>query len=122
MLTIDNNGNITINRGDTFKVPLFIDIGWDMFHSLRFPIKEGDDIFLYIIEPNQPLERCLLKQTYTEEDTNERGDILIKFTNADTEWLHPGTYYYEIRLQRKWCEGYEDALVTLTPRRKFIVI
>ena len=33
MLEIDTSGNIKINRGDTFNVPLFIDASKNIFKS-----------------------------------------------------------------------------------------
>ena len=38
MLSIDTNGNITLTRGDTFKVPLFIDVSDNIFAPIRFPL------------------------------------------------------------------------------------
>ena len=84
MLSVDNSGNITVNRGDTFKLPLFIDCNKDIFNSVRFPLKEGDKIFFFLIEPNTFIKHYLLKQIYTKEDVNENGDIMLKFINQDT--------------------------------------
>lgn len=122
MVTVDNSGNITISRGDTFKLPLFIDCNKNIFNSIRFPLKEGDKIFFFLVEPNTSIRHYLLKQTYTKEDINENGDIILKFINRDTSWIAPGTYYYEIKLQRQWEEAFKDALVTIVPRRKFIIL
>lgn len=122
MLSVDNSGNITVNRGDTFKLPLFIDCNKDIFNSVRFPLKEGDKIFFFLIEPNTSIKHYLLKQIYTKEDVNENGDIMLKFINQDTSWIAPGTYYYEIKLQRQWEEKFKDVLITVVPRRKFIIL
>lgn len=84
MLNIDNSGNITINRGDTFRVPIFIDISKNIFHSIRFPFKEGDILYFFLIEPNTSLRHPLLKQVYKEEDKNNNGDVLLKFISDDT--------------------------------------
>ena len=84
MLDIDRSGNITVNRGDTFNVPLFIDCNKNIFYSVRFPLKEGDKIFFFLVEPNASIRHYLLKQTYTKEDVNENGDIMLKFLNQDT--------------------------------------
>ena len=123
MVSIDNSGNITINRGDTFKVPLFIDINvGDMFESIRLPLKEGDKIIFYLIEPNTSIRNALLYQIYSKEDINKYGDIVLKFAHDDTKFLASGVYYYEIKIQRKLEETGQDAVVTIAPRRKFIVL
>ena len=84
MLDIDRSGNITVNRGDTFNVPLFIDCNKNIFYSVRFPLKEGDKIFFFLVEPNTSIRHYLLKQTYTKEDINNFNDIELKFTHDDT--------------------------------------
>lgn len=122
MLAIDNSGNITVNRGDTFQVPLFIDISANIFNSIRFPLHEGDKIFFFLVEPNTSLNHALLMQTYSKDDINENGDIVLKFVHKDTDWISPGTYYYEIKVQRQLEEGAEDDILTVVPRRKFIIL
>ena len=122
MLNISRSGNISISRGDTFKVPLFIDCSKDIFNSIRFPMQEGDEIYFYLIEPNTSSRFPLVKQIYHKEDTNDNGDVVIKFVHDDTDWIVPGTYYYEIKVRRKLKKGFEDALVTVATRRKFIVM
>ena len=126
MLTIDHQGNITINRGDTFTVPLFIDVSKDIFHSIRLPLKSEYKVFLYLVEPNCHIGHYLLKQTYSSTDINDKGDILIKFLHDDTSWICPGTYYYEMKaylpLDKDDPNIDEDALITIIPRRKFIIL
>lgn len=133
MLNIDKSGNITINRGDTFEVPLFIDINDKILYSTRFPLKDGDKVFFHITAPNLPFEKPLLGKAFTIEDANENGDIIIRFEHDDTVWLHPGTYYYEIKLIRETIEEDSDSdssdeeiktqnYITIVPRRKFTIL
>lgn len=122
MLNISRSGNISINRGDTFKIPLFIDCSKDIFNSIRFPMQDGDEVYFYLVEPNTSFKCPLIKQIYTKEDTNENGDVILKFAHKDTNWIVPGTYYYEIKVRRKLKKGFEDALITVATRRKFIVM
>lgn len=125
MLEIDKNGNIKVNRGDTFQVPLFIDVGQNVFISTRFPLKENDIIYFHITEANAPFECPLLGKSFTYEDVNENNDIIVKFNHDDTVWLYPGIYYYEIKLQRPNEDNdtnrKDDTFVTIAPRRKFII-
>lgn len=126
MLEIDTSGNIKVNRGDTFEVPLFIDISDNIFTSTRFKIHKDDVIYLHILEPNAPWECPLLGKSFTYEDENEHNDILIKFDHKDTCCLFPGTYYYEIKLRRPNepepdLNPCDDNYVTIVPRRKFVI-
>lgn len=122
MLVIDKNGNMKFNRGDTFEVPLFIDINTSIFKSTRLKLKVGDKIQFHVLENNKPFECPLFGKEFTYEDVNENNDIIVKFTNSDTNWLFPGTYYYEIKLVRpSEIEGEEDAVITGVPRRKMII-
>ena len=122
MLSIDKSGNITINRGDTFKVPIFIDISKDIFHNIRFPFTQKDELYFFLLEPNTSIKHPLLMQVYTRDDLNENGDIVLKFIHDDTDWIVPGTYYYEIKLRAPYQDGMKDALVTVVPRRKFTIL
>lgn len=145
MLTIDTNGNIKVNKGDTFIIPLFIDCGCNKFLSTRFKLKEGDIIYFRLMEPNMFFfsNRAVVKKEFTIEDENDKGDILIKFEHTDTCYLPSSTYYYEIKLARpKEEDSSEDSdddtedlihypkdkqndnswWITIVPRRKFILI
>ena len=84
MLNIDRSGNITVNRGDTFKAPLFIDVSDDIFHSIRFPFSDNDKLYFYVVEPNCPLRQALIKKEYTKKDLNSNGDVIINFKHEDT--------------------------------------
>lgn len=122
MLTIDKNGNIKFNRGDTFEVPLFIDINTNIFKSTRLKWKAGDKVYFHVLENNKPFECPLFGKEFTYEDVNENNDIIVKFNHKDTNWLFPGTYYYEVKLSRPSDrEGEEPNILTIVPRRKIII-
>ena len=125
MLEIDKNGNIKVNRGDTFEVPLFIDISDNIFYSTRFPFHINDVIYFHITEANAPWECPLLGKSFTYEDLNENNDIIVKFNHEDTCRLFPGIYYYEVKLKRPNepldDDPRNDNYITIVPRRKFII-
>lgn len=125
MLSIDNNGNIKLTRGDTFELPLFIDIGDNIFTSTRFRLHKGDIIYFRLFEANRPFGCPLLAKEFTYEDVNENNDIIIRFNHEDTNKLFPGIYFYEIKLQRPNKQEDEDpsddSYVTIVPRRKFVI-
>lgn len=136
MLYIDNNGNIKVNRGDTFEIPLFIDISDNIFTSTRYPFHDGDEIIFHVLRPNSPFEWPVLGKKFTYEDLNDNSDILVRFEHEDTVKLCPGTYYYEAKLITKWPdaevevdpesdlteEELSKAYITIIPRRKFVLL
>ena len=66
------------------------------------------------------------QEDFYKEDVNKNGDIEIKFIHDDTCWIAPGTYYYEVKvflpLDKEDENIDDDALVTIVPRRKFIIL
>ena len=118
MVYCDNEGSITLTRGDSLELPLFLNAGTDL-SPIRYHVKEGQDqVVLALMEPNQPFEQAILHQTYTSADVNENGDILVRFDPPDTQLLLPGLYYYEIKLFR---DG--GSLVdTVVPVTRFYIV
>lgn len=99
MVTISNNGFISLTRGDSFSVPLFINMGTGMV-PVRYSLLEHPEteVYLGVMEPNQPFEKALIRKKYTHESRiNENGDLMIDFTGTDTEYLFPGKYFYQIK-------------------------
>lgn len=96
MVSLGDDGVITMNRGDTAKFPLFINKGTSLQPS-RYELGDKDQVFLALMEPNQPFEEALLKQKYTKADLNKYGDIVITFKHDDTKCILPGKYYYQIK-------------------------
>lgn len=122
MLEIDRSGNIKVSRGDTFEIPLFIDVGENIFTSTRLPLKYNDIIYFHIVSSNCPFDCPILGKSFTYEDVNENNDIIVRFNHEDTEFLSPGIYYYEVKLQRRsGSEEVPDMYVTIVPRRKFVI-
>jgi hypothetical protein len=92
------NNQITINRGDTFERPLFLNKGTEL-KPIRYELKTDDRVYLAITEPNQPFENAILKKVYGRENTNINGDVVIRLESEDTESLIPGQYYYTIKAE-----------------------
>lgn len=119
MINISNNGIITIVKGDTIEVPVFINIGTEI-EPVRYSLKPGDKLFFSIMEPHQPFECAILRHTYTYLDVNESRDVVVKLSYDDTAHLLPGEYYYEIKLLT--VVNFEEHLDTIVPRTKFFII
>lgn len=114
MFSISNNGFISLTRGDSFTVPLFINRG-TVFHPVRYYIADNPNaaVYLGVMEPNQPFERALIRKKYTSNSQiNEYGDLIIDFKPTDTQYLFPGKYYYEVKV--KLSDGSIDTVVPAT--------
>ena len=119
MACISRNGIITINAGDYFKYPLFINAG-SIMEPLRY-ILEGDDrLYFSIMEPNQPFECAIVRKIFTKDDVDVFGDVEIVLESTDTQNLLPGNYYYEVKLLMK--NGDNECLSTVVPKKKFYVL
>lgn len=96
---IDSNASIIrLPRGDSFEAPLFINDG-DCLKPERHIVEPDEKVYFGVREPNKYWEQSILKQIYTDEsEKTEDGDIIIKINPEETEYLIPGTYYYEVKL------------------------
>lgn len=116
-LDISNNNVVRLTRGDTFTVPLFLNKGTAL-KPLRYTVKEGDEVYLAIMEPNQPFESAILKKVFTHENLNEYGDVLIELEPDDTQCLVPGKYYYQVKA--KFIKENDKIVVnTVVPKTEF---
>lgn len=100
MFRISKNSKIIeLTRGDSFRYPLFINVGSELCPQ-RYLLKDGDTVYFALMEPNQKFEDAILKKIYTfnDEETPE-GDLIIKLNSMDTQYLSPGKYYYTIKIQ-----------------------
>lgn len=146
MLTISNNGIITVNRGDDFSVPLFINQGTEL-EPVRYVLNLTDEVYLGIFsagadylldtegtkifiedeitylgipEINIYFENAVVRKTFTKDDLNVNGDVVVEFASIDTRFLLPGNYYYQIRAKiTKDSKEYINTIVKKTP---FIVL
>lgn len=119
MFKIANNGIITITKGDTFRLPLFINMG-NEFTPYRYELTENDKVYVGVMEPNKSFEQAIIKKMYTKNDLNENGDVEVKFESKDTYFLLPGTYYYEIKVEITY-QG-SNHINTIVPKTKFIIL
>ena len=114
------NGIITMNRGDTFYMPLYINIGSKIDKKYYVPKDDNDKIYFAVEEYNQPFEHALIRKVF--DYTNVEDDhIVLELTSDDTRLVLPGEYYYEIKFCHKIDEEHEF-IDTIVPRRKFIIL
>lgn len=121
MFSISNNGIITMTRGDSVKVPVFINAG-DSTEMVRYSLRNYDTLYFGIMEPNVPFEHSLVRKVFTKDDLNQYGDVEVKLGLDDTQYLQPGTYYYEVKIMIKPKEDEDGVVDTIVPRRKFFIV
>ena len=98
MFRISDNGIVTVNRGDSFLLPITLNIG-SSINKETYQLNETDVLYIGIMEPNQPFETAILRKKITFEDIGEDGYIVARFWPEDTCCLLPGKYYYQVKLQ-----------------------
>ena len=131
MYTISNNGFITITQGDSFQSPLFINQG-TFTVPVRWSIVDHPEATVYfgVMECHQLFGNALIRRYYhydskkTDDflndfgDTiNKYGDIVVTIRSQDTEYLLPGKYYYEVKID--FGDGKID---TVIPKTEFFIL
>ena len=119
MANISNNGFITVHRGDTFSVPLFLNIGTHSF-PVRYILSDHpeDTLYIGVMSFNETFDNASIRKKYDAKSTvNEYKDIIVSFSSEDTLSLMPGKYYYEIKLKH----GKEN-VETVVPRTEFFIV
>ena len=120
MFRISDNGIISVNRGDSFELPLFINQGTSV-EPMRYVLKEKDELFVAVMECDQPFETALIRKRYTINDLNTNGDVLVRFDHEDTVSVIPDQYYYQVKV-RIYNEGRDTYDVhTVIPKTKFFI-
>lgn len=93
MLTISNRGIITVNRGDDFSVPLFINQGTKL-NPERYELKIGDEIYVGVSKAGADIQVDYDKTKYfVEVDEEENETVYLGIPEVDT--------YYKTALIRK---------------------
>lgn len=124
MARVANNGIIEMNRGDTATFPVYVNVGTAL-RTIYYELRPGDNLYFAVMEPHQKWEDAILKKTFDYNDFNTKYFCVpVHFYTEDTEYLHPGTYYYEVKLRKDASnndDGYES-VETIIPRTKFIIV
>lgn len=130
MVNISKNGIITIHKGDTAILPLYINLGTELNPEI-YSLQVGDVVYFVIAEANQDFNHAIVKKRFTSDNFDFENHMLnIKIKSADTNCLLPGTYYYSVKLVRCpelikengiWFRDDEE-VDTLITRKKFIVL
>ena len=116
MFSVSNNGIITINRGDSFSLDVFVNVGtpWE---PVQYILTGDDKVYFALCEPNQPFEFALIRKVFDKDNLDEDDDVHMDFSSEMTECLLPGTYYYTIKLVTE-----DGDVSTIVPKTKFFII
>lgn len=92
MFEIQRNGAVTINRGDSFVVALYINKG-SVLRPVRYHIDDNTTVKFKISPPN--CDFPIIEKTFdVNSDTTEDGDIIISISPDEMTALKKGKYYY----------------------------
>lgn len=113
MIFTPNTVSFSLNRGDSYILPIVINKGTQLKFE-PYTLQEQDRLYIGIMQPNQSFEDAIVKKVYTEDDElDENGNILFKLSPRDTEYLMTGKYYISIKLKQF------DTVTTILPMKEF---
>lgn len=98
MFRISSNGIVTVNRGDSFSLPIQLNVGYGIEY-IEYELSEEDVVYLGVMEPNQPFETAIVRKVFNYDDFISNGSVVFRFWPEDTVCLCPGKYYYQVKLQ-----------------------
>lgn len=122
MAFINNLGVITLDRGDCFKTPLFINIGTQeepiRFNILKFPEAE---LYFGVYNPGDKFENSFIAKKFNYLDSNPQGDVIISLNSEDTLHKRPGAYLYSIKI-RMFDPTYGEWISTVINENNFYIV
>lgn len=123
MYQISNNNIVSVERGDSFIVPLFINQG-SKFKPIRYNLNnhKSAELYLGVMEFGQKFEDAVLRKKWTFDSglINQYGDLMIKLDPNDTLLLHPGKYFYQIKMKHNTKDG--EKISSVTPLTEFWIL
>lgn len=107
----------TMNRGDTFELPLRI-LPDD--YEQDFVLQDEDKIYVAILEPHQSFENALIRKVITNKSIKDgNGNYLFTLEPEDTEYVLTGKYFIMIKLSYK--DNFNTKIKTILPMREFFI-
>lgn len=122
MASINNSGVITLNRGDCFKTPLFINIGTEE-EPIRLDMNKAPEVEIYfgVYAPGTKFENSFIIKKFTYLDSNSFGDVMISLNPQDTLYIRPGAYIYSVKA-RMYDKAQGEWINTVIDANKFYII
>ena len=121
MIEILKNGVVSLNRGDWFEFPLFMNQG-NKLYPIRYSLLEDDTASVYfsVMLPGQEFQNGLIRKVYTSVSPHTScGDIILNITSDETLSLQPGKYFFSVKLV--YNKNNEQKIATIVPRRVLVV-
>ncbi len=89
------NQIIRMTRGDTENINLtsLLENAKEIVDNAT----EYDTFYMAIMEPGQLFEEAMIKKRVSFVDILDKHAIVFHLASEDTEFLHPGKYYYTIK-------------------------
>lgn len=116
---LTKTGILSLVRGDSFSITAYINSGTELVPT-RYVFKSTDKLYFAIMQPNEMFENAIVKKIFTFTDLDTNDDITISLVPADTEYLTPGKYYYQIKLLTTDLSDAEQ-IITVTPKSLFFI-
>lgn len=120
MFGISTSGIVTVNRGDSFELPVTLVFGSPMI-PMSYQLKDSDTLYLGIMEPNQPFETAIVRKMLRGTQVNNRKQPVFRFWPEDTACLLPGKYYYQIKLETIDTEYMRTDVETIVDKTLFYI-
>lgn len=121
MINISNNGIISLNRGDWFEFPLFMNQG-NKLYPIRYSLLEDDaaSVYFSIMLPGQEFQNGLIRKVYSSISPHtSQGDIILNLTSDETMSLCPGKYFFSVKLV--YNKNNQQKVATIIPKRMLLV-
>ena len=124
----NNNLPIRLYRGDSKEWEIVVNDEFDCINYVPHKFLPNERLYVSITRPNQKFEDGVIKKILTVDDIGQHGYPVLKFRAFDTEFLEPGTYYFEARLANynevgdSTAENYKMEVRTVIPKVLFYII
>ena len=120
MFGISTSGIVTVNRGDSFELPVSLILG-SVMSPTCYKLQNSDVLYLGIMEPNQPFETAIVRKMIRGSDVQDRCHPVFRFWPTDTSCLLPGKYYYQIKLETTDPESNKTDVETIVDKTLFYI-
>lgn len=114
------NNIIKMNRADSGMFLVELNYGTTLNPCIA-ELGENDHVYFGVMEPHKPFEKSLIKKVYSSNDLDEDGYLKVKIDPIDTEYLLPGVYYYEIKVELIDQDNLPE-VHTVVKRTQFIIV
>lgn len=109
----------TMNRGDSYELPLVINGGTE-FNPKKYILSDTDKIYVGIMEPNQSFEDALIRKVITScSATDCKGNPLFILEPEDTEYVLTGKYFITAKLVQNFNGSIR--VTTILPMKEFFI-